>query len=142
MLSIPMGAVSDRIGRKGPMIVRARAAGDLHAGIRLRASRCDAVRRAAAAGGRRRHDLDRRLRADRRSLRPGRARARDGAGDGGQHLGIIIGPVLGGWLYEIGGIRLPFLVVAALAVIDLIVFALVAPHTHGSGTSAPDARAC
>ena len=41
----------------------------------------------------------------------------------GSTLGIIIGPVIGGWLYEIGGIRLPFLFVAALAVVDLLVFA-------------------
>ena len=27
----------------------------------------------------------------------------------------MLGPTLGGWLYEIGGIRLPFVVVAALA---------------------------
>ena len=47
----------------------------------------------------------------------------------GSTLGIIIGPVIGGWLYEVGGIRLPFLVVAAMAVADLIVFALVAPRT-------------
>ena len=55
-------------------------------------------------------------------------------------LGIIIGPVLGGWLYQIGGIRLPFLVVAGMAVIDLIAFALVAPATKGSGTSVPMLR--
>jgi len=48
---------------------------------------------------------------------------------GGSTLGIIIGPLLGGWLYEIGGIRLPFLVVAALAAIDLIVFTIVTPAT-------------
>ncbi|MEX2016633.1 MAG: MFS transporter, partial [Candidatus Hydrogenedentales bacterium] len=58
----------------------------------------------------------------------------------GSSLGIIIGPALGGWLYEIGGIRLPFLFVAALAAADLIVFAHVAPHTHGSGTSTPMRR--
>ena len=55
----------------------------------------------------------------------------------GSTLGIIIGPVLGGWLYEIGGIRLPFLVVAALAVIDLVVFAHRRSRTRGSGASAP-----
>jgi predicted MFS family arabinose efflux permease len=55
----------------------------------------------------------------------------------GSTLGIIVGPFIGGWLYEIGGIRLPFLAVAALAVADLVVFALVAPRTRGSGASAP-----
>jgi predicted MFS family arabinose efflux permease len=47
----------------------------------------------------------------------------------GSTLGIIIGPLLGGWLYELGGIRLPFLVVAGLAAIDLLVFAVVTPST-------------
>ena len=58
----------------------------------------------------------------------------------GSTLGIIIGPVLGGWLYEVGGIRLPFLVVAAMAIVDLIVFAIVAPRTRGSGPAVPMRR--
>jgi len=37
--------------------------------------------------------------------------------------------VIGGWLYELGGLRLPFLVVAALAALDLVVFAIVTPAT-------------
>jgi predicted MFS family arabinose efflux permease len=48
---------------------------------------------------------------------------------GGSTLGIIIGPFLGGWLYELGGVRLPFLVVAGLAAVNLVVFALVTPRT-------------
>jgi len=47
----------------------------------------------------------------------------------GSTLGFIVGPFFGGWLYEIGGIRLPFLVVAALAAINLVVFAVVTPET-------------
>ena len=37
----------------------------------------------------------------------------------GASLGVILGPTLGGWLYEVGGITLPFLVVAALATVEL-----------------------
>lgn len=33
----------------------------------------------------------------------------------GTSLGVILGPPLGGWLYETGGVELPFLVVAGLA---------------------------
>src|SRR5207248_2037865 len=47
----------------------------------------------------------------------------------GSTLGFIIGPLVGGWLYELGGIRLPFLVVAALAAVHLVVFACVTPRT-------------
>jgi DHA1 family solute carrier family 18 vesicular amine transporter 1/2 len=55
----------------------------------------------------------------------------------GSNLGVILGPVAGGWLYEIGGIRLPFLAVAALAAVDLVAFALIAPDTKGPSTSVP-----
>ena len=70
---------------QGPDDRRARAAGGSTLAFAYAAVAADAVRRAAAAGRRRRHDVDRRLRDDRRSLRPGRARPRDGARDGRQH---------------------------------------------------------
>ncbi len=35
----------------------------------------------------------------------------------GASFAFMIGPSLGGWLYEIGGIRLPFIIVAGLAVV-------------------------
>lgn len=36
----------------------------------------------------------------------------------GQALGTLLGAVVGGWLYEWGGFRLPFLVAAGLALLD------------------------
>ncbi len=84
VLSIPMGAMSDRLGRKGPMIVGLALLAAATLAFAYTRVACDAVRRAASAGSRRRHDVDRRLRAHRRSLRPGGARPRDGACDGGQ----------------------------------------------------------
>ncbi|MHA6533155.1 MFS transporter [Paenibacillus sp. BAC0078] len=36
----------------------------------------------------------------------------------GQAAGILLGPSLGGWMYQLGGYRLPFLFAAALAVAD------------------------
>src|SRR4029450_6379838 len=56
---------------------------------------------------------------------------------GGSTLGLIIGPVIGGWLYELGGLRLPFLVVAALAALDLGGFALVTAATAGGASMPP-----
>jgi predicted MFS family arabinose efflux permease len=53
----------------------------------------------------------------------------------GSSFGVILGPFLGGWLYERGGIRLPFLLVAALAVLELIVFLAIAPRSKGAGTT-------
>ena len=139
-LSIPMGALSDRIGRKGPMIfglallavstlgfAYARSLPMLFA-ARLVQGAADGI--TWVVGFAMIADL---YGDDERGRAMGLAMA-------GSTLGIIIGPVLGGWLYELGGIRLPFLVVAAIAVIDLVVFAIVAPRTRGSGGSAPTRR--
>ena len=38
----------------------------------------------------------------------------------GTSLGLMIGPSLGGWLYETGGMRLPFLAVAGFADVQRI----------------------
>jgi MFS family permease len=43
----------------------------------------------------------------------------------GTNFAFMFGPTLGGWLYEAGGIRLPFLFVAALAVLGAIAFTWV-----------------
>ena len=136
-LSVPMGAISDRIGRKGPMI----------AGLALLAISTLAF---AFAETLPMLFLARLLQgaADGMTWIVGFAMIADlygpeergramGLTMAGSTLGIIIGPVAGGWLYEIGGIRLPFLMVAALAVIDLAIFAIVAPATKGSGASVP-----
>src|SRR5207344_1854547 len=40
----------------------------------------------------------------------------------GTSVAIMVGPTIGGWLYEIGGIRAPFLLVAALAVVAALGF--------------------
>ncbi|RCX22521.1 multidrug resistance protein [Fontibacillus phaseoli] len=36
----------------------------------------------------------------------------------GQAAGILLGPTIGGWLYELGGYQLPFLFAAGLALVD------------------------
>src|SRR4029077_5131681 len=41
----------------------------------------------------------------------------------GTSFAVMIGPTLGGWLYEIGGIRLPFIFVAIMAAIGVALFA-------------------
>jgi multidrug resistance protein len=128
-LSIPMGAMSDRLGRKGPMIgaLALLAAATLLFAYaqsmpmlfiaRMLQGAADAV--TWVVGFALIADL---YGEDERGRAMGLAMA-------GSTLGFIIGPLLGGWLYELGGIRLPFLVVAALAAIDLVVFAIVTPNT-------------
>jgi DHA1 family solute carrier family 18 vesicular amine transporter 1/2 len=140
ILSVPMGVLSDRIGRKGPMIF----------GLALLAISTTAFAYAQSLPMLFAARLVQGA-ADGMTWIVGFAMIADlygpeergramGLAMAGSTLGIIIGPALGGWLYEIGGIRLPFLIVAAMAVFDLVVFAAVAPRTKGSGRSAPTRR--
>jgi multidrug resistance protein len=128
-LSIPMGAMSDRIGRRGPMI----GALALLAGAtllfayaaslpmlfvaRMLQGAADAV--TWVVGFALISDL---YGEEERGRAMGLAMA-------GSTLGLIVGPLLGGWLYELGGIRMPFMVVAAMSALDLVVFASVTPET-------------
>src|SRR6478752_5570178 len=114
-VSIPMGAMSDRIGRRGPML------GGLFAlalatllfafadslpwlfAARLVQGAADAVTWVVGFA----------LIAD---LYADHERGRVmGLVMSGTTVGFLIGPTLGGWLYESGGPQLPYLVVAALS---------------------------
>ena len=114
-VSMPMGAVSDRIGRKPPMVgglLALAAASMLFAfaeslpwlfAARLVQGAADAVTWVVGFA----------LIAD---LYGQEERGRVmGLVMSGTNFAFMFGPTLGGWLYEAGGIRLPFLFVAALA---------------------------
>jgi multidrug resistance protein len=115
-VSIPMGAVSDRAGRKAPMVggMLALAAATLlfaySDGLpwlfaaRLVQGAADAVTWVVGFA----------LIADRYGPED-RGRV-SGIVMSGTSVAFMVGPTIGGWLYEIGGIRAPFLLVAALAV--------------------------
>lgn len=137
VLSVPMGAISDRIGRKGPMMfgLGLLAASTLAFAYAQSLPMLFVARLLQGAADGMTWIVGFAMIADLYGPEE-RGRAM-GLAMAGSTSGIIIGPVLGGWLYEIGGIRLPFLVVAALAVADLIAFALVAPKTRGTGASTP-----
>ena len=125
-VSMPMGAVSDRIGRKAPLVgglIALAAATLLFAFADYAAV---AVRRAAGAGRRRRRHLGRRLRADRRSATASTsAGASPASSCPAPASRSWSGRRIGGWLYELGGIRLPFLAVAALALLAAALFAWI-----------------
>lgn len=55
----------------------------------------------------------------------------------GTSFGIMVGPSIGGWLYEIGGIRLPFLFVSALALASAAGFALIQPERRQASGHPP-----
>jgi len=137
MLSVPMGSVSDRLGRKAPMIgaLLLLAVSTVAFAYAQSLPMLFVARMLQGAADAMTWIVGFAMIADLYSPEE-RGRAM-GLAMAGSTAGIIIGPVLGGWLYEIGGIRLPFLAVAGLAVADMIVFAVVAPDTKGSGVTTP-----
>jgi multidrug resistance protein len=120
--SIPMGAVSDRIGRKAPMVgglVALAAATLLFAyadglpwlfAARLVQGAADAVTWVVGFA----------LIADRYG--PEERGRVSGIVMSGTSVAFMVGPSIGGWLYEAGGIRAPFLLVAGLAAIAAVAF--------------------
>jgi multidrug resistance protein len=115
LVAIPMGVVSDRVGRRGPIVVGfvglavasvmlAFAAGlpSLFA-ARLAQGAADAVTWVVGLA----------LIAD--LFDPAERGRASGIVMSGASSAFVIGPSLGGWMYELGGLRLPFLAVAAMS---------------------------
>ena len=118
--AIPMGAVSDRVGRKGPlvaglvglsiaslMLAFARGVTSLFV-ARLAQGAADAVTWVVGFA----------LLAD--LYEPAERGRASGVVMSGASLAFVVGPPLGGWLYEMGGLRLPFLAVAVMSSIAVI----------------------
>src|SRR5438067_1096420 len=126
-VSMPMGAVSDRIGRKPPMIgglVALAAATLLFAfadslpwlfAARLVQGAADAVTWVVGFA----------LLAD--LYGPSERGRVTGIVMSGASFAFMVGPSIGGWLYQIGGMRLPFLGVAAFAVVATVAFIVYEP---------------
>src|SRR5262245_10983751 len=137
-VSIPMGAVSDRIGRREPLV-----AGMLGLAVatllfalsdslpilflaRLAQGAADAVTWVVGLA----------LLAD--VYEPSERGRATGIVMSGTGFAFMIGPSLGGWLYEIGGVRLPFVIVAVMAVAAAAAFfSLGAPLRHASRDPVP-----
>jgi MFS transporter, DHA1 family, solute carrier family 18 (vesicular amine transporter), member 1/2 len=124
-VSIPMGAVSDRLGRKTPLVggMLGLAAATLLFAYSNGLAWLFAARLVQGA-------------ADAVTWVVGFAVIADlyGPADRGRVSGIVmsgtstavmIGPTIGGWLYEVGGIRAPFLAVAAMAAVAAAGFSLL-----------------
>jgi multidrug resistance protein len=122
VVSLPMGAVSDRIGRRAPMLAGlvALAASTLLFAYALRLPSLFAARLVQGAADATTWVVGFALVAD---LYPPEERGRvAGLILGGTSVAYLVGPSIGGWLYEIGGIRMPFLVVTGMAALTLIGF--------------------
>src|SRR5262249_7528959 len=140
-VSVPMGAVSDRIGRRAPMVgglVALAAATLLFASAaslpvlfvaRLVQGAADAITWVVGFA----------LIADRYAIAE-RGRV-TGFVMSGTSFAFMIGPSIGGWLYEIGGIRLPFLFVTGLAIASAVSFLLIdLPPAHAEHEPVPLTR--
>lgn len=124
-VSIPMGTISDRVGRRLPLIgglIALAGSSVLFAfasrmswlfAARLVQGAADAV--AWVVGFALIADL---YRAEERGRVMGLVMA-------GSTFGFMVGPTVGGWLYELGGVRMPYLVVAALSVVAAAGFAWI-----------------
>jgi DHA1 family solute carrier family 18 vesicular amine transporter 1/2 len=59
----------------------------------------------------------------------------------GSTAGSVLGPMVGGSLFEFGGYGLPFIVTSGLVVIDATMRALLIPASHARSGTSPDLRA-
>jgi multidrug resistance protein len=124
-VSLPMGAVSDRIGRKAPMVggLIALAAATLLFAFATTLPWLFAARLVQGAADAVTWVVGFALIADRYRVEE-RGRV-TGIVMSGTSFAVMFGPSIGGWLYELGGIRLPFLAVTLLAVIGAVAFLFV-----------------
>src|SRR5262245_29640058 len=122
-LSIPMGAVSDRIGRKGPFVggLVALAAATVLFGFATSLPWLFAARLVQGAADAITWVVGFALIAD--LYEPNERGRVSGIVMTGTSVAVMIGPTFGGWLYEAGGIRMPFLAVAALATLATVLVA-------------------
>src|SRR3954463_16408677 len=121
-MSMPMGSVSHRVGRKAPLVggmIALAASTVLFAyadslpwlfAARLVQGAADAVTWVVGFA----------LIADRYG--PEERGRVSGIVMSGTSIAFMVGPSIGGWLYEIGGIRAPFLLVAGLALFCAVAF--------------------
>ena len=126
VVSVPMGAVSDRVGRRAPMLAGLIALARRRCCSRTRRTlpALFAARLVQGAADATTWVVGFALVAD---LYPPEERGRiTGIMLGGTSVAYLVGPSIGGWLYEMGGIRLPFLVVTGMAVLTLIGFSVAA----------------
>jgi predicted MFS family arabinose efflux permease len=122
LVSMPMGAVSDRVGRRSPMLAGlvALAASTLLFSYAMTLPALFAARLVQGAADAATWVVGFALVAD---LYAPEERGRiTGIILGGTSVAYLVGPSIGGWLYEIGGIRMPFLAVTGMAVLTLFGF--------------------
>jgi len=137
-VSVPMGAVSDRIGRRLPMVggLVALAAATLFFAFATSLPMLFVARLVQGAADAITWVVGFALIADRYAIAE-RGRV-TGFVMSGTSFAFMIGPSIGGWLYELGGIRLPFLFVTGLAIASAVSFLLIdLPAAHAEYEPVP-----
>src|SRR5437773_4275216 len=121
-VSIPMGAISDRIGRKAPLVggMLALAAATLLFAYSEGLPWLFAARLVQGAADAITWVVGFALIAD--LYGPDERGRMAGIVMSGTSFAVIVGPTIGGWLYELGGIRMPFFAVTVLATIAMLAF--------------------
>jgi multidrug resistance protein len=133
IVSIPMGAASDRMGRKAPLVggMVALAAATLLFAYSNGLAWLFAARMVQGAADAVTWVVGFALIAD--LYGPDERGRVSGIVMSGTSVAVMVGPTIGGWLYEAGGIRAPFLTVAALAAVGSAGFcflSIAAPRAH------------
>jgi MFS transporter, DHA1 family, solute carrier family 18 (vesicular amine transporter), member 1/2 len=126
-VSIPAGAISDRTGRKAPLVggMAALAAATLLFAFADSLPWLFAARLVQGAADAITWVVGFALIAD---LYGHEERGRmAGIVMSGTSVAVIVGPTLGGWLYELGGIRMPFVAVTVLAAVAMLGFIWLKP---------------
>jgi MFS transporter, DHA1 family, solute carrier family 18 (vesicular amine transporter), member 1/2 len=137
-VSVPMGVVSDRVGRKLPMVagMLALAASSLLLALADRLQWLFTARLVQGAADAVTWVVGLALIAD--LYGPDERGRVIGLVMSGANFGFMIGPTLGGWLYETGGITLPFVTLAGAAVLFGLGFLwLRLPDTHDVREAVP-----
>jgi MFS transporter, DHA1 family, solute carrier family 18 (vesicular amine transporter), member 1/2 len=139
-VSIPMGGLSDRIGRRAPMVgaLVALAASTLLFAFATSLPWLFAARLVQGAADAMTWVVGLALIAD---LYSPQERGRIvGIMMSGTSFGLMVGPSVGGWLYEFGGIRTPFVVVAVFAAAIAAGFAVIEMPAPSHARSVPIGR--
>jgi multidrug resistance protein len=138
IVSIPMGRVSDRIGRRGPMVggLLALAAATVLFAFATTLPWLFAARFVQGAADAVTWVVGFALIADRYG--PDERGRVSGIVMSGTSIALMVGPTIGGWLYESGGMRAPFLLVAGMATLVAAAFLwLDMPSVHADTEPVP-----
>ena len=138
-VSVPMGAISDRVGRRLPLVagMLALAAASVLFAVSNSLPWLFAARMVQGAADGVTWVVGLALIAD--LYGPADRGRVMGYAMSGTNVALVVGPSIGGWLYGIGGVALPFVFVAAVSLLCALGFALIRLAPATTKPAAPSA---